>query len=221
MDVRGVISKISRNKRRVLLDLFILCFVGAYFDCIFFIPYSIREFKDPFFSFSFFFFFVFGVCWLRWNAVLIKVGSRFAQLVLIELSNVLLVLFGFCLSWLYQNIESLHLYRDLICDCHYEVGYVYEKRSEIMFDPHPVRTYAFSIGVDEEHARVHRIPQDLAGAIEVGDSLVLRVSNDYPRLNCVKEWRVADNEILEKYEYELRSYKYRNEEEVWVEIENQ
>jgi hypothetical protein len=32
---------------------------------------------------------------------------------------------------------------------------------------------------------------------------------------------VADDEILEKYEYELRSYKYRNEEEVWVEIENQ
>lgn len=122
MDVRGVISKISRNKRRVLLDLFILCFVGAYFDCIFFIPYSIREFKDPFFSFSFFFFFVFGVCWLRWNAVLIKVGSRFAQLVLIELSNVLLFFFGFCLSWLYQDIESRHLYRDLICDCHYEVG---------------------------------------------------------------------------------------------------
>ena len=84
MDVRGVISKISRNKRRVLLDLFILCFVGAYFDCIFFI-----------------------------------------------------------------------------------------------------------------------------------------LSNDYPRLNCVKEWRVADDEILEKYEYELRSYKYRNEEDVWVEIENQ
>lgn len=58
MDERGVISKISRNKRRVLLDLFILCFVGAYFDCIFFIPYSIREFKDPFFlslfSFSLF-----------------------------------------------------------------------------------------------------------------------------------------------------------------------
>lgn len=48
---------------------------------------------------------------------------------------------------------------------------------------------------------------------------MLRVSNDYPRLNCVKEWRVADDEILEKYE--LRSYKYRNEEDVWVEIENQ
>lgn len=145
MDERGVISKISRNKRRVLLDLFILCFIGAYFDCIFFIPYSIREFKDPFFSFSLFFFFVFLVCWLRWNTVLIKVGSRFAQLVLIELSNVLLVLFGFCLSWLYQDIESRHLYRDLICDCHYEVGYVYEKRSEIMFDPLPVRTYAFPL----------------------------------------------------------------------------
>ena len=76
-----------------------------------------------------------------------------------------------------------------------------------MFDPLPVRTYVFSIGVDEEHTRVHRIPQDLAGAIEVGDSLVLRVSNDYPRLNCVKEWRVADNEILEKYGFERgRSY---------------
>lgn len=84
--------------------------------------------------------------------MLAKVECRFnqgrfpiCQLVLIELSNVLLVLFGFCLSWLYQDIESRHLYRDLICDCHYEVGYVYEKRSEIMFDPLPVRTYAFPL----------------------------------------------------------------------------
>ena len=58
MDVRGVISKISRNKRRVLLNLFILCCVGAYFDCIFSYHILSENLKTHFFlslcSFSLF-----------------------------------------------------------------------------------------------------------------------------------------------------------------------
>lgn len=56
----------------------------------------------------------------------------------------------------------------------------------------------FSIGIDEKHTRGHRMDNYKGVVCNVGDTVILRVSDEYPRVNQVLNWHPTHEEI-EKY----------------------
>ena len=71
---------------------------------------------------------------------------------------------------------------------HIAIGEVYSKRGP------NAREYSIKVkvGVDKEHTMVHRVKKDMCVVedIKVGNKVLLRVSDDYPRVNQVIEWNV-------------------------------
>ena len=92
----------------------------------------------------------------------------------------------------YDSAEQAYLKKS-----HTEIGLVYQKRTSV-----DARSYsnAFYVGVDKQHQREHRVSKELpiAQSVHAGDTVILQVSDEYPRVNKVLNWQPTHKEI-EKY----------------------
>lgn len=84
--------------------------------------------------------------------------------------------------------------REYLHESHKMVGYVYRCHTEGFRYQYDV----FSIGIDEKHTRDHRMDNYKGVVCNVGDTVILRVSDEYPRVNQVLNWHPTHEEI-EKY----------------------
>ena len=92
----------------------------------------------------------------------------------------------------YDSAEQAYLKKS-----HTEIGLVYQKRVSV-----DARSYsnAFYVGIDKQHQREHRVSKKLpiAQSVHAGDTVILQVSDEYPRVNKVLNWQPTHKEI-EKY----------------------
>ena len=110
----------------------------------------------------------------------------------------IVMLFAYCefYSNYIENIERKYIEQSHKC-----IGAVYSKESPGSRSHH----YTFRTGVDSIHTREQRISEDspLIKSIHVGDTIILRVSDEYPRVNRVLNWHPTPEEI-EKYKSPVR-----------------
>lgn len=98
-----------------------------------------------------------------------------------------------------------HLY---LKDSNVRIGKVYEKRIPLRRGAHCVE---IKVGIDKNHTRVYRIDEysELASSIYGGKLVILRVSDEYPRVNEVLEWNPTHEEI-ERYKIPRKFKSYVN-----------
>lgn len=90
----------------------------------------------------------------------------------------------------YDSAEQAYLKKS-----HTEIGLVYQKRTSV-----DARSYsnAFYVGIDKQHQREHRVSKKLpiAQSVHAGDTVILQVSDEYPRVNKVLNWQPTHKEIV-------------------------
>ncbi len=90
----------------------------------------------------------------------------------------------------YDSAEQAYLKKS-----HTEIGLVYQKRVSV-----DARSYsnAFYVGIDKQHQREHRVSKKLpiAQSVHAGDTVILQVSDEYPRVNKVLNWQPTHKEIV-------------------------
>ena len=98
-----------------------------------------------------------------------------------------------------------HLY---LKNSNVRIGKVYEKRIPLRRGAHCIEV---KVGIDKKYTRVHRIDEysELASSIYVGKQIILRVSDEYPRVNEVLEWNPTYDEI-ERYKVPRKFKSYVN-----------
>ena len=77
---------------------------------------------------------------------------------------------------------------------HVRVGEVYDIYTPLRRGAHCIEV---KVGIDKKYTRVHRVDEDsnLSNSIYVGKQVILRVSDEYPRVNEVLEWNPTYDEI--------------------------
>ena len=186
-------KRIDEEKKlqlRYLLLLILLMIGVAFFDFFCYAPYCIIESGEyP----------ITGICGL-----IISISSLFCVLFLekiVRFSKVWLLgifLIGsiliptlYCETF---NGYANHLNHLYLKDSNVRIGKVYEKRIPLRRGAHCVE---IKVGIDKIHTRVYRIDEysELASSIYVGKQVILRVSDEYPRVNEVLEWNPTYDEI--------------------------
>jgi hypothetical protein len=91
---------------------------------------------------------------------------------------------------------------------HVRVGEVYDIYTPLRRGAHCVE---IKVGIDKNHTRVYRIDEysELASSIYGGKLVILRVSDEYPRVNEVLEWNPTYDEI-ERYKVPRKFKSYVN-----------
>ena len=108
----------------------------------------------------------------------------------------LLPLAGLFVYGSFYSRHSESIEKQYIKQSHKCVGVVYSKKKV-----HRSHHYIIiRTGIDSLHTREQRVPKDspLVKTIHVGDTIILRVSDEYPRVNHVLNWHPTLEEI-EKY----------------------
>lgn len=125
--------------------------------------------------------------------------------------NILLIvvpflgLFVYCKCF-YCYVE--HVERTCLKNSHVSVGEVYDIYIPLRRGNHCVEP---KVGIKKIYTRVHRIDEysELASSIYVGKQVILRVSDEYPRVNEVLEWNPTREEI-ERYKVPRKFKSYIN-----------
>ena len=130
----------------------------------------------------------------------LKLVCQFSVKILLVLLPLLPLVGIFAYCDFYSRYSD-NLERKYIEQSHKCVGVVYSKESPGYRSHH----YTFRTGVDSNHTREQRISEDspLIKCIHVGDTIILRVSDEYPRVNRVLNWQPTPEEI-EKYKTPVR-----------------
>lgn len=108
----------------------------------------------------------------------------------------------------YYNDYSDRVKDELLMESHVRLGYVHKIRS-----PLGRGTYhkEIKLGIDNEHISKHDISDDDYKKIilNVGDTVLLRVSDEYPRVTEVLKWKPTHEEI-ERYKTPRKFKSYIN-----------
>ena len=96
---------------------------------------------------------------------------------------------------IYSNYSD-NLEQKFIKQSHKRVGIVYSKERPGYRSHH----YTVRTGIDSTHTREQRVPKGspLLKTIHIGDTVILQVSDEYPRVNKVLDWQPT-SEKIEKY----------------------
>ena len=101
--------------------------------------------------------------------------------------------FGIYPQLYYSHYDSAE--QEYLKKSHTEIGLVYQKRVSV-----DARSYsnAFYVGIDKQHQREHRVSKKLpiAQSVHAGDTVILQVSDEYPRVNKVLNWQPTHKEIV-------------------------
>lgn len=149
------------------------------------------------------------VCWCGLYIIIsriffIKRNFKLLRRIFIKLLSIILLILPFVGLLIYCDFYSSRsdsLETKYIKQSHKCLGIVYSKESPGSRSHH----YTFRTGVDSIHTREQRISEDspLIKSIHVGDTIILRVSDEYPRVNRVLNWQPTPEEI-EKYKTPVR-----------------
>ncbi|MCF0191101.1 MAG: hypothetical protein HUJ96_07565 [Marinilabiliaceae bacterium] len=91
-------------------------------------------------------------------------------------------------------------------DSHKCIGVVYEKYKSTEYVRRVRRINHLQIGVSQSQTKDHIVKKrnkDIFDNIQVGDTVILRVSDEYPRVNKVLNWNPTHAEI-EKYKVPVK-----------------
>ena len=149
------------------------------------------------------------VCWLiLFNEILnfflrLKQIVRFWRVVVgvtmvLYLISPLFVIYVMNRIWTWKS-ENL---RDTFIENSYcSIGVVYKYRSAMKGADYKLGC----VGINERNLCEQRIPEDspLIKSIHIGDTIILRVSDEYPRVNRVLDWHPTPEQI-EKYKTPVR-----------------
>lgn len=121
------------------------------------------------------------ICWLTYNHYRKEKDDNenhkqtpWLTMTLIALLAVLV--HSYLYSLYYDGIKD-----DMLKSSHKCEGYVYEKESYWGRN-------AVSVGIDKNHTFRHIVNNDIAESVNVGDVVMLRVSDEYSRINKVINW---------------------------------
>lgn len=83
---------------------------------------------------------------------------------------------------------------------HVRVGEVYDIYTPLRRGAHCIEV---KVGIEKKYTRVHRVDEDseLANSIYVGKQVILRVSDEYPRVNQVLEWSVTSDNMKKYFQF--------------------
>lgn len=97
----------------------------------------------------------------------------------------------------YFNAYSKRVKSEMMKESHVSIGFVYHVRTPIGRGTYHKE---IRVGIDKEHKSKHTISNTMfyLNPIEVGDTVLLRVSDKYPRVTEVLKWHPSQEE-KEKY----------------------
>lgn len=83
---------------------------------------------------------------------------------------------------------------------HVRVGEVYDIYTPLRRGAHCIEV---KVGIEKKYTRVHRVDEDsnLSNSIYVGKQVILRVSDEYPRVNQVLEWSVTSDNMKKYFQF--------------------
>ena len=97
----------------------------------------------------------------------------------------------------YFNEYSRKVENEIMEESYIRIGYIYKVR-----DPLGKGVYhkELRVGIDKDHQFLHRISNDdyFRNHLDIGDTILLRVSDKYPRVSKVLKWNPTHEEI-ERY----------------------
>lgn len=107
------------------------------------------------------------------------------------------------------NNYSENVKKEMLRESHIKIGYVYNIRTPIGRGTYHKE---IKVGIDKEYKSKHQISNEMyeLRPINVGDTILLRVSDEYPRVTEVLNW-FPSKEEKERYKVPRKFKSYRHE----------